>query len=181
MSNPFYRSTSMPNYDKLLQASLPEALDTAFDSINFVYESGEQLLKADVTALEELNYTIFAYFSRDDVFYVNRAGRRLLELPEDAFKNGPTRSAPIFWLDEDIQRVTDDRDVVETCRPKHHVKELITLSWGKSWMRGSKYPIRSVNGAPIAVFFAGRELLGSEQIKHAVTQIDQKNKVFGEN
>jgi len=59
MSIPFQRSTFMPNYDKLLQASLPEALDNAFESINFVYQTGEQLLKADVTALEELNYTIF--------------------------------------------------------------------------------------------------------------------------
>ena len=171
----------MPNYDKLLQASLPEALDSAIESINFVYETGEQLLKADVTALEELNYTLFAYFSRDDVFYVNQAGRRLLEIPEDAFNKSPTRSAPIFWLDEDIQRISDDRDVVETCRPKHHVKELVTLSWGKTWLRGSKYPIRSTAGAPIAVLFAGRELLGSEQIKRAASQIDQTNKEFGVN
>jgi len=171
----------MPNYDKLLQASLPEALDNAFESINFVYQTGEQLLKADVTALEELNYTIFAYFSRDDVFYVNRTGRRLLELPTDAFDNGAPRSAPIFWLDDDIQRVSDDRDVVETCRPKHHLKELITLSWGKTWLRGSKYPIRSTNGAPLAVFFAGRELLGSEQVKQAAAQIDSTENEFGEN
>lgn len=171
----------MPNYDKLLQASLPEALDAAIEAINFVYESGEQLLKADVTALEELNYTVFAYFSRDDVFYVNRAGRRLLELPEDTFTTCPSCSAPIFWLDEDIQRISDDRDVVETCRPKHHVKELVTLSWGKTWLRGSKYPIRSSAGAPIAVLFAGRELLGSEQIKHATALFDQTNTEFGKN
>ena len=146
----------MPDYEKLLQASLPEALDAAVESINFTYDSADALLQAEVSLIEDLNYTVFAYFNRDDVFYVNKAGRRLLQIRESLFETPRAKPAPIFWLEEDNHRINDDRDVIESCRPKHHVNELVTLSWGKTWLRGSKYPVRSSMGVPLARLFAGR-------------------------
>jgi hypothetical protein len=41
---------------------------------------------------------------------------------------------------------------------------------GNTWLRGSKYPIRANNGIPIAILFAGREMLGSEQIRNVTRQ-----------
>ncbi len=171
----------MPDYEKLLQASLPEALDAAVDSINFAYENADALLEAEVSLIEDLNYTVFAYFNRDDVFYVNKAGRRLLQIRDCLTETTRSKPAPIFWLEESSDRLVDDRDVIESCRPKHHVNELITLSWGKTWLRGSKYPIRSTMGMPLAILFAGREMAGSEQIRRVVTRFQRSHNEFGDN
>ncbi len=157
----------MPNYDKLLQASLPEALDAAIESINFEHETTESLLDANVSEFERLNYCVFAYFTRDDLFYLNQAGRRLLETYESPVEPARATFNPEFNLTANPFHASDDRDVIETCRPKHHVKELVSLSWGNTWLRGSKYPIRSTTGIPLAIVFAGREMLGSEQIRNA--------------
>ena len=160
-----YRSSSMPDYEKLLQASMPEALDTAVESVNFVYENGEALLQADITTLEELNFCIFAYFNREELFYLNRTGRKLLAPYQSIMDR--TASEVRFSLVENFEGSQDDRDVIENCRPKHHVHERVDLNWGHTCLRGSKYPIRAVNGVPIAILFAGREMLGSEQIRAA--------------
>lgn len=155
----------MPDYEKLLQASMPEALDAAIGTINFVYENAEQLLQANVTSLEDLNYCVFAYFNRDEVFYLNKSGRRLLAPYQSLLEPRPSDAK--FGLESDSQGTNDDRDVIESCRPKHHVRELVSVSWGNTWLRGSKYPIRATNGIPIAILFAGREMLASEQIRNA--------------
>ena len=171
----------MPDYNKLLQASLPESLDAAIDSINFEYDDAESLLEADVSDFEQLNYCVFAYFTRNDIFYLNRSGRRLLDIYHSPFETSRTVSKPRFRLSEDPSLKSDDRDVVEACRPKHHVKELISLSWGATWLRGSKFPIRSRNGVPLAVLFAGREMLGSDQIQNAIGQQSPYQPTFAEN
>jgi hypothetical protein len=160
----------MPDYDKLLQASLPEALDAAIASINFAYSSPEQLVEARLIDFETLNYCAFAYFNREDIFYLNSCGCRLLDPYSSPIEPRQPIPHPRFRLESSFASTSDDRDVVESCRPKHHVKELVTLSWGKSWLRGSKYPIRSKKGVPLAILFAGREMLGSEQIRRASAQ-----------
>lgn len=156
----------MPDHNKLLQTSLPESLDAAVDSVNFEYDDAESLLGADVSDFEQLNYCVFAYFTRNDIFYLNRSGRRLLDLYHSPFETSRAISKPRFRLSGDPTLESDDRDVIEACRPKHHVKELISLSWGATWLRGSKFPIRSTTGVPLAVLFAGREMLGSDQIQN---------------
>ena len=153
----------MPDYEKLLQASMPEALDAAIDSINFVYENAEELLQANITPLEELNYCVFAYFNRDELFYLNRAGRKLLAPYQSPIERKPAKAT--FSLEKASQGSDDDRDVIENCRPKHHVQERVSVNWGSTWLRGSKFPIRATNGIPIAILFAGREMLASEQIR----------------
>ena len=155
----------MPDYEKLLQASMPEALDAAVESVNFVYENGEALLQADVSPLEEVNFCVFAYFNREELFYLNRTGRKLLAPYQSIVERSPSEAR--FSLVENFEGSQDDRDVIENCRPKHHVKERVDLSWGHTCLRGSKFPIRAVNGVPIAILFAGREMLASEQIRAA--------------
>ena len=44
----------MPDYNKLLQASLPDLLDAAVDSINFEHDDAESLLGADVSDFEQI-------------------------------------------------------------------------------------------------------------------------------
>jgi len=171
----------MPDFQKLLQASLPEALECAIESISFRYLDAKGLLEADVTQLESLNYYAFAYFNRDDVFYVNRAGRSLLTLPRSPLDPSAQKAAPIFWLEESPERQSDDRDVLASCLPKHHVRELVTLSWGKTWLRGSKFPIRSRLGIPLAILFAGREWSAAEQINHIAGQLQKPRQTFGAN
>ncbi len=171
----------MPNYDKLLQASLPEALDAAIDSINFEHKDVESLLEANVAEFESLNFCVFGYFTRDDVFYLNLAGRRLLDLYRSPFEPNRVAPKPRFSLGANPFHACDDRDVIETCRPKHHVKELISLSWGDTWLRGSKYPIRSTTGLPLAILFAGREMLGSEQIRNASLRHKAFQHQYGDN
>ncbi len=147
---------------------MPEALDAAFDTINFVFENAKQLLQANVSALEKLNFCVFAYFNREEVFYLNQSGRKLLTPYQSPIED--LSSEARFTLESNLQVSWDDRDVIESCRPKHHVREVISLSWGNTWLRGSKYPIRAANGIPIAILFAGREMLGSEQIRNASLQ-----------
>ena len=155
----------MSDYDKLLQASMPEALDSAIEAVNFAHESGEELIKADVSSFEGLNFCIFAYFNRDELSYLNRTGRKLLSAYQSIMERKPMEAH--FSLVSHFESSQDDRDVIENCRPKHHVRERVDLSWGQTCLRGSKYPIRAVNGVPIAILFAGREMLGSEQIRAA--------------
>ncbi len=171
----------MPNYDKLLQASMPEALDAAIETINFEHADTDSLLEANVAEFESLNYCCFGYFTRDDIFYLNRAGRRLLETYQSPIEPFRSVAKPVFTLGLSPSHASDDRDVIETCRPKHHVKELISLSWGDTWLRGSKYPIRSTSGVPLAILFAGREMLGSEQIKNVSIRHQTFQHNYGEN
>ncbi len=171
----------MPNYDKLLQSSLPEALDAAIETLNFEHDDVDSLLEANVAEFENLNYCVFGYFTRDDIFYLNRAGRRLLEVYQSPLEPNRTVNKPSFSLGANPFHACDDRDVIETCRPKHHVKELISLSWGDTWLRGSKYPIRSTSGIPLAILFAGREMLGSEQIHNASFRHKAFQHQYGDN
>ena len=67
----------MPDYNKLLQASLPESLDAAVDSVNFEYDDAESLLGADVSDFEQLNYCVFA-FSAADIFYPKSLGAEVI-------------------------------------------------------------------------------------------------------
>jgi len=171
----------MPNFDKLLHASMPEALDAAIESISFVHKDIDSLLEANVAEFESLNYCVFGYFTRDDVFYLNQAGRRLLDLYQSPLEPGRDVVKPRFSLGANPFHACDDRDVVETCRPKHHIKELISLSWGDTWLRGSKYPIRSTSGLPLGILFAGREMLSSEQIRNASLRHKAFQHHYGDN
>ncbi|MFL3659865.1 MAG: hypothetical protein ACJ07L_17680 [Opitutales bacterium] len=85
----------MPDYEKLLQASMPEALDSPIDTVNFVYQNADQLLQANVSALDDLNYCVFAYFNRDEIFYLNQSGRRIIS-PLPISNRTPNRDNQIW-------------------------------------------------------------------------------------
>jgi hypothetical protein len=118
----------MPDYEKLLQASMPEALDSPIHTVNFVYQNADQLLQANVSALDDLNYCVFAYFNRDEIFYLNQSGRRIISPYQSPIERRLETTK--FGLETAALASNDDRDVIESCPPKHHVRELISLSWG---------------------------------------------------
>lgn len=157
----------MPEYEKLLSAQLLEA---AIESIDGAYDCAEQLLGADVSQFEAVKSCVFAYFDRDDVFYVNRAGRKLLDLKRPAMESGSVDAPPIFWLENDHPFGNVDRFLIANRQPLRHTRELVTLSWGKTWLEGTKFPILSVTGKPLAILFAGEQLPASGQIRHAAHQ-----------
>lgn len=156
--------------ETLPNAQLPDALESALSSVCGVFDRPDQLLGANVEQFESLSEIVFAYFGRDDVFYVNKAGRRLLHraLPTlDALKPKPP---PIFWLDDDRSFRFADERVIESACPLFDAQELVALHWGKTWLRGVKLPLLSRKGSPIALLFAGREIPGSEQIRRVASQ-----------
>ena len=171
----------MPDFDKLLQAPLPEALEDAFQSLNGAYDAPEQLLQADVSALEILDCLAFAYFNRDEVFYVNAAARKLLHPKLPSMACPPPRVPPVFWLDDHEPFLLADQLVWANRRPLASAREIVTLSWGKTWMEGIKLPILSATGQPMAILFAGAELQPSQQIRRVAEQYQLSLSGFGDN
>ena len=105
----------MPDYEKLLQASMPEALDSPFDTVNFVYQNADQLLQANVSALDDLNYCVFAYFNRDEIFFLNQSGRRIISPYQSPIERRLETTK--FGLETAALASNDDRDVIESCPP----------------------------------------------------------------
>lgn len=173
--------SNMPDYEKLLQANLPEALESAVESLNRSYDQPEQLLQADVSAFEGLDCCVFAYFSRDDVFYVNRAGRALLAARTPLLHKSPVKPPPIFWLDDEPSFVAADRLVASRGQPLLNLQELVTLSWGKTWFVGAKFPIQSITGQNLAILFAGKEIPASQQIRQVAEHYRSRNCGLGDN
>ncbi|MDQ8199191.1 hypothetical protein QEH56_13565 [Pelagicoccus enzymogenes] len=155
----------MQHDDKLLQANLPDALQSAIEEIDGAFDVPKQLLRADVSSFESLECCVFAYFARDDVFYLNQKGRELLRRKQPRFEPQTQSPPPLFWLEDDSNLQAADDFVASRQRPIFETRELVTLSWGKTWLHGSKFPIRSVLGQPLAILFAGHEVPPSQQIK----------------
>lgn len=171
----------MPDYDKLLQARLPEALETAYESINGSFEHPEQLLHANVSQFEELETCCFAYFNREDVFYVNKVGRKMLSLSCPTAEPHAPKAPPIFWLEDDHILKAADHLVFARGQLIPDARELVTLSWGKTWLDGIKFPILSITGQPMAILFAGKELAPSQQIRQIAEQYQLANTGIGGN
>lgn len=171
----------MPDYDKLLQARLPEALETAIESIDRAFDQAEQLLHADVGLFEQLDLCVFAYFGRDDVFYLNTKGRQLLKLRLPSLDRQNQGTPPIFWLEDEERLAEADAFVAQRGRPIFGTRELVTLAWGKSWFEGAKFPIRSIKGDTIAILFAGHELAPSKQIQQVAEHYQTSQNQSGEN
>lgn len=172
----------MPNYDKLLKANMPTALELAIQSIDFQYENVSELMQANVSQFEELSCIAFTYQNRDDVFYVNKKGRTLLAVEGRSYeKRSEIQPAPIFWLEESIKLAADDYEAIRTGEIKENACELVTVSWGKTWVNGIKAPIRSKSGKPIAILFAGTERKGSKQLQTAARNHKVTHNEFGIN
>ncbi|MDQ8186447.1 hypothetical protein [Pelagicoccus sp. SDUM812002] len=171
----------MQNYDKLLQANLPDALQSAIENLDGAFDIPKQLLQADVSSLEPLNCCVFAYFARDDVFYLNQKGRELLRQKQPSFERKAQSAPPIFWLEDDPNLQAADNYVASRQRPLFETRELITLSWGKTWLHGSKFPIRSILGHPLAIIFAGHEVPPSQQIKLVAEHYQTTQQGTGDN
>ncbi|MDQ8201586.1 hypothetical protein [Pelagicoccus sp. SDUM812003] len=173
----------MLDYQKLLQARLPEALESALESIDRAFDRPEQLLQADVSLFEDLGLCVFAYFNRDDIFYLNKAGRQTLKLKLPTVDSSKSASTPpIFWLENELALAQADALVTQKALPLFNVRELVTLSWGKTWFEGAKFPIRNAMGQPLAILFAGRELPPSKQIRQVAKHYElSQQKEFGEN
>ncbi|MCH6255248.1 hypothetical protein MLD52_01725 [Puniceicoccaceae bacterium K14] len=177
-----FRSSNMPNYDKLLKAEMPTALESAIQSVDFQYENISDLMQANVHLFEELDCIAFAYQNRDDIFYVNREGRKLLNIETRIYEpESEIQSAPIFWLEESIKLAADDYEVISNGTIKENACELVTVSWGKTWVSGIKAPIRSTTGQPIAILFAGAERKGSKQLQTAGSNYKVTHNEFGSN
>lgn len=171
----------MPDHDKLLSAKLPQALETALEQIDRAHDLPQQLLKADVSSFEALECCVFAYFSRDDVFYLNQAGRNLLRMKLPSLDQTGSSAPPIFWLEDDNNLLQADAFVTTRQKPIFDTRELVTLSWGKTWLQGAKFPIRSRQGQTIALLFAGAELAPSKQIQLVADHYKNTQQGFGEN
>lgn len=155
----------MQNLDKLLQSNLPDALENAIEEIDGAYDDPKQLIHADVSAFESLSCSVFIYFARDDVFYINEKGRRLLRPKSGSFDEKAPTAPPIFWLEDDSTLQAADNYVAGRQHLLYETRELVTLSWGKTWLEGGKFPIRSILGQTLAILFAGDEIAPSKQIK----------------
>ncbi len=171
----------MPNYDKLLQANLPDSLQTAIEDLDRSFDIPKQLLQADVSAFETLSCCVFAYFARDDVFYLNQKGRDLLRLKQPSFEPKANTAPPIFWLEDDANLQAADNYVAGRQLPLFETRELITLAWGKTWLHGSKFPVRSALGQTLAIIFAGHEVAPSEQIKIVAEHYQSTQQGIGDN
>lgn len=167
--------------DKLLQANLPDALQSAIEDLDRAYDVPKQLLQADVTAFEDLSCCVFAYFARDDVFYLNGKGRQLLRPQRPTFEPRANTAPPIFWLEDDPNLQAADSFVASRQRPIYETRELVTLSWGKTWLHGSKFPIRSVIGQPLAILFAGHVVAPSKQIRLVAEHYQTAQQGTGDN
>ncbi len=155
----------MLDHDTLFPDHLPEAFEDAYHAISGAFEKPEDLLQADVGLFERLDCCAFAYFDRDDVFYVNPVGRALLEPLAPSFGHPTLHATPIFWLEDHEAFTAADHQVLTARRPLFEVRELVTFSWGKSWMEGAKFPILSRQGYPLAILFAGHEISPAAQIR----------------
>lgn len=171
----------MPDYEKLLQSNLPETFEKALAEIDRAYEIPKQLLQADISSFEALECCVFAYFARDDVFYLNKCGRDLLRLKRPALDKEVASAPAIFWLEDDCALQRTDDYVYSRQQPIFETRELITLSWGKTWLHGSKFPIRSLQGQTLAIIFAGHEITPSQQIKLVADHYQQAKHGTGEN
>lgn len=171
----------MPDYEKLLHARLPEALESALETIDRVFDQPEQLLHADVGQFENLELCIFAYFSREDVFYLNQPGRELLKLRLPTLDQRHSSAPPIFWLEDEKSLADVDKLVALRGQPIFGVRELVTLAWGKTWFEGAKFPVRSTAGQTLAILFAGKELPASKQIRQVAEHYQSSKQGFGEN
>lgn len=171
----------MPDYEKLLKANLPEALESAIEALDGNYQIPKQLLQVDVSAFEQLPCVVFAYFDRNDIFYLNRAGRELLNMKLPTFDRSSSLSTPIFWLEDDAHLLSTDEYVAGRQLPLLKTRELITLSWGKTWLEGAKFPIRSQQGQTLAILFAGQELVPSRQISQVAEHYSTTLHGFGDN
>ncbi|MBK1878243.1 hypothetical protein [Pelagicoccus mobilis] len=171
----------MPDYEKLLQANLPEALESALEELDRAFDIPKQLLQANVSAFEELSCCVFGYFARDDIFYLNKKGRELLRMRLPSLDEHRNSGPPIFWLEDDANLAAADQFVANRQKPILETRELITLAWGKTWLHGSKFPVRNVQGQTIALFFAGHELPPSRQIKLVADHYQQNQHQIGDN
>lgn len=171
----------MPDYEKLLQANLPDALESALEELDRAFDIPKQLLQANVGSLEDLPCCVFGYFARDDIFYLNKKGRELLRMRAPTLDATPKNAPAIFWLEDDATLAAADQFVADRQIPISETRELITLSWGKTWMHGSKYPVRNIQGQTIAIFFAGQELPPSSQIKLVADHFQERKTQLGEN
>lgn len=171
----------MPNYDKLLQVKANESLEAALEKIDRAFDIPKQLLQANVAAFEELDCCVFGYFARDDLFYLNKKGRELLRMRTPSLDQSPSSAPAIFWLEDDKNLASADQFVAERQIPLTETRELITLSWGKTWLHGAKYPIRNIQGQTIALLFAGHELPPSSQIKLVADHYQHTQLGTGEN
>ncbi len=172
----------MLNFENMLYANAPSQLDRALESIDLTFDNLDQLLKADLSAFQSLEETVFIYFNREEVFYLNRKGSRLLKRRVATFDPPSSlASTPIFWLEPSLQRAADDLEVMMSGLPKGNVLELVSLSWGKTWMRGEKRPIRNREGRCFALLFSGHEISAAEQIERASTHCRITRKQPGHN
>jgi len=171
----------MPDYEKLLQANLPDALETAIEEIDRAYDLPKQLLQANVSSFEALSCCVFGYFARDDIFYLNKKGRELLRMRAPTLEQTRNAAPAIFWLEDDANLAAADQFVAGRQVPILETRELITLSWGKTWLHGSKFPIRNLQGQTIALFFAGHELPPSQQIKLVADHYQHTQQGIGDN
>tara|TARA_B110000037_G_C17033079_1_gene470373 strand:+ start:414 stop:932 length:519 start_codon:yes stop_codon:yes gene_type:complete len=172
----------MLNFDNILQSYTQSPVQEAVAQIDLQFERLDQLLKADLSQLDSIDESLFIYFNREEVFYLNRLGRKLLKRRAGAFEP-PTvlEPTPIFWLEPSLQRAADDLEVMMSSQPKSDVLELVSLAWGKTWMAGTKYPIRNTSGRSIAVLFSGKEIPAAEQIHQASKHCRITRKESGNN
>lgn len=171
----------MPDYNKLLNAKLPEALESAIEEMDGHYELPKQLLQVNVASFEDLPCILFAYFDRNDIFYLNKRGRQLLTMKLPTFDRAPNEASPIFWLEEDPALQAADDYVAGRQLPLLKTRELVTLTWGKTWVEGAKFPIRSRNGQTLALLFAGQEVPPSRQINQVAEHYSTAQQGFGDN
>jgi len=146
-------------------AAQVEQLDAAIADLRLERDRPDPLLRADVSGLERLDFCVFLYRCRDDVFYLNRAGRRLLLLPESPFAPAAARPAPLFWLEDRPSSLREDQLVLHAGKPLREIRELVTLAWGKTWLEGEKRPVAAPDGPPAALLFAGSEMPPARQIR----------------
>lgn len=171
----------MPDYEKLLNAKLPEALESALEELDGRYELPKQLLQANVATFEDLPCMLFAYFDRNDIFYLNKRGRQMLSMKLPTLERSPNEAAPIFWLEDDASLQAADDYVAGRQLPLLKTRELITLPWGKTWVEGAKFPIRSRQGQTLALLFAGHEVPPSRQITQVAEHYSTAQQGFGDN
>jgi len=171
----------MPDQRKPPRFTPPEALGAALATLDRVYDIPKQLLQVDITPFEQLDCVVFAYFDRDDVFYLNKACRDLLEMRHPTFDPPQHRPNPIFWLESDASLQATDEQVVQRQAPLLSARELVTLTWGKTWLQGAKFPIRSGKGQTLALLFAGEELHPSRQIGQVAQHYSKLAQTSGDN
>lgn len=172
----------MFNFEETLHIESPSQLDEAIANIDLVFDRLDELLKTDFSCFHHLDESVFIYFNREEIFYLNQRSRQLLDQRTSRFEpESHLAPSPIFWLEPSLQRAADDLEVLMSGLPKPNVNELVSLNWGKTWMRGAKRPIRNSSGRSIAVLFSGHEISAAEQIGKASTHCRVIRKESGNN